>query len=110
MAGNFWDMKEPLMPETVSTVHPWLAPFPPHQRPLVAAWFHYALTQGCQTPESMVQLVQPLVASKLEWAVSPTSITLCETTLASLAHRHLEALAFAQTVLEGREVGKVEDG
>jgi hypothetical protein len=87
------------MPDTL-TLHPWLKGFLPHQRPLVSTWFSYGLSQGCRTPESLVQLVGRLVASKLEWSVSPTSIQLCETTLAALAHRRREALSYAQTLLE----------
>ena len=49
-------------------------------------------------------MVQRLVASKLEWSVSPTSVQLCEITLASLAHRRHEALAYAEVVLAPKEV------
>jgi hypothetical protein len=81
-------------------LHPWLAAFAPHQRSLVSAWFAYAWSQGTRTPEELVALVQRLVTSKLEWSVSPTSTTLCEVTLASLAHRRGEALAYAQRLLD----------
>ena len=91
-------------PETVPAVHPWLQAFPAHQRPLISAWFSFAQSQGCRTPESLVEMVQRLVASKLEWSVSPTSVQLCEITLASLAHRRHEALAVAGGVLAPRGV------
>jgi hypothetical protein len=91
------------MPDALMEVHPWLQPFPAHQRPLVAAWFGYGISQGCRTPASLVQLVQRVVASKLEWSVSPPSIEVCETTLASLAHRRGAALAYAQMLLDARE-------
>ena len=65
------------------------------------AWFSYALSQGARRPEAIVELVGHLVASKLDWSVHPTSITLCETTLAALAHRRAEALAYAATCLGG---------
>lgn len=84
-------------PETA--VHPWLEAFRPPDRPLVRAWFSYGVSQGCRTPESLVALVQRLVASKLEWAVSTTSIQLCAATLAALAHHRGQALAYAQTLL-----------
>lgn len=84
---------------TAPAIHPWLMAFRPQDRPLVRAWFAYAHSQGARRPEALVEMVQRLVASKLEWSVSPTSITLCEATLASLAHRRGQALAYAATLL-----------
>ena len=86
-------------PETASALHPWLAAFRPQDQPMIRAWFAYGLSQGCRTPESLVQLVSRLVSAKLAWSVSPTSTQLCEATLASLAHRRPEALAYAATLL-----------
>ena len=85
--------------ETVPAVHPWLAAFRPHDRPLVSAWFAYVLSQGARRPEVVVEMVTRMVGAKLSWSVSATSITLCEVTLASLAHRRHEALAYAQALL-----------
>lgn len=84
---------------TKDRLHPWLQAFLPHHRPVVRAWFGYAVSQGAKTPEAIVQVVQRLVSTKLEFSVSPTTTTLCEITLASLAHRRGEALAYAQTLL-----------
>ena len=75
------------MPETLTPIHPWLAAFRPHDRPMVSAWFGYCVSQGARRPEAVVEMVQRVVAAKLAWSVSPTSIALCEATLASLAHR-----------------------
>jgi hypothetical protein len=96
------------MPDAAVQVHPWLKPFPAHQRPLVAAWFGYAVSQGARQPGAVVALVSRLVADKLAWSVSSTSTELCETTLASLAHRRTEALQYAQTLLEARGAGADE--
>jgi hypothetical protein len=90
--------------ETVPTLDPWLAPFAPQHRPTIRAWFGYCVSQGARRPEEVVEMVSRIVASKLEWSVSPTSITLCETTLASLVHRRREALAYATSVLK-KEMG-----
>lgn len=87
------------MPPEPLTVHPWLAGFRPHDQPMVRAWFSYAVSQGANRPEVIVAMVQRVVAAKLDWSVSPTSIRLCEATLAALAHRRPEALAYAQTLL-----------
>jgi hypothetical protein len=84
---------------TETTVHPWLAAFRPPDRPMVSAWFSYCLSQGARRPEVLVDMVQRVVAAKLDWSVSPTSVALCEVTLAALAHRRGEALAYAQTLL-----------
>ena len=86
------------------TVHPWLAGFRPPDRPLIRAWFGYAVSQGTRRPEAVVEMVARMVGDKLSWSVSPTSISLCETTLAALVHRRREALAYAQTVLAQKEV------
>ena len=80
-------------------VHPWLAGFRPPDRPMVSAWFAYAVSQGAKRPEAVVEMVQRVVGSKLAWSVSPTSLALCEATLAALAHRRGEALAYAATCL-----------
>ena len=91
--------------ETVPTLDPWLAPFLPQDRPLVRAWFAYCVSQGARRPEAIVEMVTRMVGDKLSWSVSPTSISLCEATLAALAHRRSEALAYATTCLEQREMG-----
>ena len=88
--------KETLAP---APVHPWLAGFRAADRPMVSAWFAYALSQGARRPEVRVDLVGRVVASKLAWSVSSTSIQLCEATLASLAHRRPEALSYATALL-----------
>ena len=94
------------MPETIGTaLHPWLAGFRPQERPLVRAWFGYAVTQGARRPEAILDLVQRVVSAKLDWSVSATSQTLCATTLAALVHRRTEALAYAATLLAGRPAG-----
>ena len=89
--------------ETVTTLDPWLAGFRPSDRPLVRAWFHYCVSQGARRPEAVVEMVQRVVSAKLNWSVSPTSIALCEATLAALAHRRAEALAYAATLLQQQE-------
>jgi len=89
--------KETLTPAPV--LYPWLAGFPAADRPMISAWFAYALSQGARRPEVLVEMVQRVVAAKLEWSVSATSITLCEATLAALAHRRAEALSYAAALL-----------
>jgi hypothetical protein len=84
---------------TDTTLHPWLKAFRPHDRPMVRAWFAYALSQGARRPEVIVDMIERVVSAKKEWSVRPTSITLCEATLAALAHRRGEALSYAQTLL-----------
>lgn len=69
--------------ETVM-LDPWLSQFPPQDRPMIRAWFGYAVSQGSRRPEVVVEMVGRLISSKLAWSVSPTSITLCEATLAAL--------------------------
>ena len=66
---------------------------------MIRAWFSYAVSQGARRPEVLVELVQRLVSAKLAWAVSPTSVELCEATLAALVHHRGQALDYAQTVL-----------
>jgi hypothetical protein len=99
-------MSDDPVPYTVApaapTLHPWLAPFRPPDRPMIRAWFSYCLSQGARQPETIVDMVQRVVAAKLDWSVSPTSIALCEATLAALAHRRGEALSYATTLLTGR--------
>jgi hypothetical protein len=87
------------MPDTTTALHPWLAGFRAADRPMVRAWFGYALSQGARRPEALVEVVQRVVAAKRAWSVSATSITLCEVTLAALAHRRGEALSYAQAIL-----------
>ena len=84
-------------------VHPWLAGFRPQDQPVIRAWFSYGISQGCRTPESLVQLVSRQASAKLDWAVSTTSKTLCEATLVALVHRRGEALSYAQALLSTRE-------
>jgi hypothetical protein len=93
------------MPETVYDpgVHPWLAGFAPQDRPMISAWFSYAVSQGARRPEVVVDTVARVVAAKLEWSVSTTSIALCRLTLVALTHRRPEALSYAQTLLERQE-------
>ena len=88
----------PPLPD-VTPVHPWLAGFRPPDHPMVRAWFAYAVSQGARHPDTVVDMVHRVVAAKLEWSVSPTSITLCEVTLAALAQRRAEALSYAATLL-----------
>ena len=92
-----------VMADTLVPIHPWLAAFRPADRHLVKAWFNYAVSQGAKRPEAVVEMVQRVVAAKLAWSVSPTSVTLCEATLAALAHRRAEALSYAQALLSTRE-------
>jgi hypothetical protein len=66
---------------------------------MVRAWFSYAVSQGARRPEAIVEMVHRVVSAKREWSVSPTSTTLCEATLAALAHRRGEVLAYAATLL-----------
>jgi hypothetical protein len=80
-------------------LHPWLAAFRPQDQPMIRAWFGYGLSQGAKHPDTLVDMVQRVVSAKLDWSVSPTSITLCEVTLAALAHRRGEALSYAAQLL-----------
>ena len=89
------------MSETLAALHPWLAGFRPQDRPLLRAWFAYCVSQGARRPEAVVEMVQRMVGDKLSWSVSATSIALCEATLAALAHRRAEALAYAATCSRG---------
>jgi hypothetical protein len=66
---------------------------------MISAWFAYALSQGARRPEVLVEMVGRVVAAKLEWSVSATSVQLCEATLAALAHRRGEALSYATALL-----------
>jgi hypothetical protein len=84
---------------SISGVHPWLAGFRPQDQLMIRAWFSYCLSQGAKHPDTFVDMVQRVVSAKLDWSVSPTSITLCETTLVALAHRRREALSYATTLL-----------
>ena len=86
--------------ETVTTLDPWLAGFRPADRHMIRAWFNYCISQGARRPEAVVDMVQRVVAAKLDWSVSATSQTLCETTLAALAHRRTQALTYATTLLK----------
>ena len=86
-----------IVPATVT--HPWLAHFRPQDQPMIRAWFSYCISQGARRPEAVVEMVTRVVASKLAWSVSPTSVTLCEATLASLVHHRALALDYAQTLL-----------
>jgi hypothetical protein len=72
---------------------------------MVRAWFAYAVSQGANRPEVIVDMVTRVVSAKLDWSVSTTSIVLCEATLAALAHRRPEALAYARTLLPGGQDG-----
>jgi hypothetical protein len=94
-------MTEDPVPYAVATpaLHPWLAGFRPKDQPMIRAWFAYCLSQGARRPEAIVDMVQRVVSAKLEWSVTTTSQTLCETTLAALAHRRGQALAYAATLL-----------
>ena len=80
----------------------WLALFPAHQRAMIRAWFGYARTQGASTPADLVAVVARVTSAKLARSVSPTSTTLCEAVLASLAHHRGLALAYAQTLLDAQ--------
>jgi hypothetical protein len=80
---------------------PWLEAFAQHQQPMVRAWFSYALSQGARRPEVVVEMVERVVAAKLEWSVSPTSVQLCQIVLDALAHRNADALAYAASLLQG---------
>ena len=96
------------MSDTLQEVHPWLRPFSPPQRALVAAWFFYGVTQGASTPDALVRLVGRVVAGKLAGSVSPPVIALCDVTLAALVHRRGEALQYAQTLLAAPAAGADE--
>jgi hypothetical protein len=86
-------------PETVPTVHPWLAPFPAAGRHYITAWFAYSVSQGAQTPEAVLEIVTRLCNRKLEWSVSPSTETLCRGVLLALCHQRPGAVAYAQTFL-----------
>ena len=106
MDKKYSNYKEALMPDVLPEappVHPWLAPFRPPDRLMVRAWFNCAVSQGARRPEAVVEMVSRLVGDKLSWSVSATSLTLCETTLAALAHRRGEALAYAAALLSALE-------
>lgn len=90
-------------PETVPAVHPWLAQFPTAGRHYIVAWFGYARSQGAQTPEAVLQIVERVCARKLEWSMSASTETLCRGVLLALVHQRPLAEAYAQTFLTPKE-------
>ena len=84
---------------TPETVHPWLAQFPLAGRHYVIAWFAYARSQGAQTPEAVLQIVERVCSRKMEWSMSASTEALCRGVLLALVHQRPQALAYAQTLL-----------
>ena len=81
--------------ETVPTLHPWLA-LSAAGSPPDPGMVQLCVSQGARRPEALVEMVARMVGDKLSWScVATTSISLCEATLAALAHRRGEALAYA---------------
>jgi hypothetical protein len=52
---------------TTTPVHPWLRGFRPQDQPMIRAWFSYCISQGARRPEVLVDMVQRVVAAKLDW-------------------------------------------
>jgi hypothetical protein len=96
-----------MTPETVPAVHPWLAPFSLAGRHYITAWFGYAVSQGAQTPEAVLQIVSRVCARKLEWSMSASTEDLCRGVLLALVHQRPLAEAYAATLLArtGRQGG-----
>jgi hypothetical protein len=82
------------------TLHPWVGSFPAASRPYITAWFGYALSQGCRTPEGILEIVERTCHRKLAWSMSASTEQLCRGVLLALVHQRAGALAYAQTLLE----------
>jgi hypothetical protein len=83
----------------VTTVHPWLAQFPAPAQPLVQAWFAYAVSQGAQTPDGLLEIVERIVSRKMDWSTTPETRQVCSMVLLALCHQRAGARAYAATCL-----------
>jgi hypothetical protein len=89
--------------ETVTTLDPWLAQFPPEMQPLVTAWFAYAAGQGAQTPDALLAIVERMVSHKLDWSTTPETREACNRTVLALCHQRAGARGYACTFLAQKE-------
>jgi hypothetical protein len=83
---------------------PWLRQFSPQAQPLVTAWFGYAVTQGAQSPEGVLEIVARVCGRKLEWSTTPATRELCSTLLLALCHQRAKARAYAASLLQQQEL------
>jgi hypothetical protein len=85
--------------ETPARLDPWLSHFPALAQPLVTAWFAYAASQGAQTPDALLTIVERVVSHKLDWSTTLQTRHTCQMTLLALCHQRAGARAYAATLL-----------
>ena len=92
------------METATATLDPWLAQFPEASQPLIIAWFAYAASQGAQTPEALLAIVERLVSHKLDGSTTPQTRQMCRTTLLARRYQRAAARAYACTFLPQQEL------